>query len=68
MPGSGPSVIDRFSAGRMTDGYEEIYRDDDRCGRWLAATEGPAAGDERGGEPRPLKPVMSDLTTSGRAS
>ena len=25
------SVLDRFSAGRMTDGYEEIYRDDDRA-------------------------------------
>ncbi len=62
------SVIDRFSAGRMTDGYEEIYRTMIDAAGGSAATEGAADGDERGGEPRPLKPVMSDLTASGRAS
>jgi glycosyltransferase involved in cell wall biosynthesis len=74
------SVLDRFSAGRMTDGYEEIYRAMlNSAGSAGAAGSGAAEetassgrGDgEQGGEPRPLKPVMSDasdLATSGRAS
>jgi glycosyltransferase involved in cell wall biosynthesis len=76
------SVLDRFSAGRMTDGYEAIYRSmlgwvrsaDSGSGSALSGSAGadPAAdGRERGGEPRPLKPVMSDasdLAASGRAS
>jgi glycosyltransferase involved in cell wall biosynthesis len=62
------SVIDRFSAGRMTDGYEEIYRTMIESAGGLGATPSRVAGDQGGDEPRPLKPVMSDLTTSGRAS
>ncbi len=62
------SVLDRFSAGRMTDAYEEIYRTMIGSAGGSGATEGAADGDERGGEPRPLKPVMSDLTATGRAS
>lgn len=63
------SVIDRFSAVRMTDGYEEIYRTmiDSASGSGAASGD-PAATDGGGDEPRPLKPVMSDLATSGRAS
>jgi glycosyltransferase involved in cell wall biosynthesis len=61
------SVLDRFSAGRMTDGYEEIYRTMvDSAGG--SATEGSAGEGDGGDEPRPLKPVMSDLTATGRAS
>ena len=52
----------------MTDGYEEIYRTMIDSAGGSAATEGTAASDEDGDEPRPLKPVMSDLTASGRAS
>ena len=72
------SVLDRFSAGRMTDGYEEIYRTMlGSAGSAGAATgsvtgRGSAAdGGGQGGEPRPLKPVMSDVSdmaTSGRTS
>ena len=53
----------------MTDGYEEIYRTMiDSAGGSGAATDGAAGSGEGGEEPRPLKPVMSDLTASGRAS
>jgi glycosyltransferase involved in cell wall biosynthesis len=67
------SVLDRFSAGRMTDGYEAIYRVMlDSAGSAGAAGSGSlGAGSAAGGEPRLLKPVMSDasdLATSGRAS
>src|SRR6187200_2811721 len=73
------SVLDRFSAGRMTDGYEEIYRTMlGSAGSAGAATGGSVTGrgsavdrGAQGGEPRPLKPVMSDVTdlaTSGRTS
>ena len=41
------SVLDRFSAGRMTDGYEEIYRDDDRVGGRLRG-DGRGRGERRG--------------------
>ncbi len=67
-PRSARSVLDRFSAGRMTDGYEAIYRDDARLGRRVRGDGGDGRGDEGGDAPRPLKPVMSDLTASGRAS
>jgi glycosyltransferase involved in cell wall biosynthesis len=60
------SVIERFSAGRMTDGYEAIYRrmlgrgDDDAV---------PAGGvPETEGAHRPLKSLASDLRSTGRAS
>ena len=61
------SVIDRFSAGRMTDGYEAIYREmlESAGGGGIP---GPAGGEEGDAEPRPLKPVMTDLAASGRAS
>jgi glycosyltransferase involved in cell wall biosynthesis len=66
------SVLDRFSAGRMTDGYEAIYGAMLASAGGAAATEGaPGAGEAGGEEPRPLKPVMSDasdLAASGRAS
>ena len=70
----------------MTDGYEAIYGRCSarrgvlgrrgvrgRFGVSGSVGAGSAAdgGDERGGEPRPLKPVMSDasdLAASGRAS
>jgi glycosyltransferase involved in cell wall biosynthesis len=65
------SVLDRFSAARMTDGYEAIYRARvDSAGRSGAASpsSAPKPG-EREAQPRPLKPVMSaDLAGSGRAS
>jgi hypothetical protein len=66
-------VIDRFSAGRMTDGYEAIYRTmidaAAGAGEGEGANEGPEAHGQGGDEPRPLKPVMaSDLAASGRAS
>jgi glycosyltransferase involved in cell wall biosynthesis len=65
------SVLDRFSAARMTDGYEAIYRarieTAERSGG-ASPSSGSKAG-EREGQPRPLKPVMSaDLAGSGRAS
>ncbi len=66
------SVLDRFSAGRMTDGYEEIYRTMIDSAGGSGAASDPAAngeqGEEAAGEPRPLKPVMFDLTASGRTS
>ena len=75
------SVLDRFSAGRMTDGYEAIYRTmlglagsiDGAAGSGTGEeAASPGRGDgEQVAEPRPLKPVMSDasdLATSGRAS
>lgn len=62
------SVLDRFSAGRMTDRYEEIYRTMIDSASGSGATPASAAGSERGDEPRPLKPVMSDLAASGRAA
>ena len=40
------SVLDRFSAGRMTDGYEEIYRTMIESAGGSGATDGPAASDE----------------------
>jgi hypothetical protein len=52
----------------MTDGYEEIYRSMIDSASGSAATERAATNDERDDQPRPLKPVMSDLTSAGRAS
>ena len=52
----------------MTDGYEEIYRTMIDSAGGSEATHAPTADEESGGEPRPLKAVMSDLTASGRAS
>ena len=40
------SVLDRFSAGRMTDGYEEIYR------TMIDSAGGSAAAEAAGGERR----------------
>ena len=58
------SVIDRFSASRMTDGYEAIYREMLR-----SSDERGAITDEDGDQsPRALKPVSADLTSAGRAS
>ena len=60
------SVIDRFSAGRMTDGYEAIYRElISAAGGGQGIVEADAG---RSPEPRPLKPVMGDLSSAGRAS
>ena len=61
------SVLDRFSAGRMTDGYEAIYRS--MLGSAGSGSDSAAA--TSGAGLRPLKPVMadaSDMATSGRAS
>jgi glycosyltransferase involved in cell wall biosynthesis len=60
------SVLERFSAGRMTDGYEAIYRR--MLGQAGDETDTPEPADERGDAPRPLKAVMTDLSPSGRAS
>ena len=60
------SVLERFSARRMTDGYEAIYR-----GMLGLADSGAATSDEADGvepPPRALKPVSADLTSAGRAS
>jgi len=65
------SVLDRFSAGRMTDGYEEIYRTMIGSAGGSAISDAAATdenGEVGGEEPRPLKPVMSDMARSGRAS
>ena len=51
----------------MTDGYEAIYRTMLDAAGGSEATEGRRLATS-GGEPRPLKPVMSDLAASGRAS
>ncbi|MEO8437071.1 MAG: glycosyltransferase family 4 protein [Chloroflexota bacterium] len=60
------SVLDRFSARRMTDGYEAIYR------TMLDAAEGPASErvsvEDDTAAPRPLKPVGPGLTAAVRAS
>jgi glycosyltransferase involved in cell wall biosynthesis len=60
------SVLERFSAARMADGYEAIYRS------MLDETGGDAgslvAADERHDAPRPLKPMTTDLTAAGLAS
>ena len=59
------SVLERFSAGRMTDGYEAIYR------RMLGEAGGEAAtagatGDR--GAPRTLQSVNDDRRSAGLAS
>jgi glycosyltransferase involved in cell wall biosynthesis len=60
------SVIDRFSAARMTDGYEAIYREMlGTAGGGQTSSDGSQGEDRR---PRELKPVMSDLTSVNRAS
>ena len=61
------SVIDRFSAGRMTDGYEAVYREMLGSARG-GGTPDAVAGEGADAEPRPLKPVMTDMAASGRAS
>jgi glycosyltransferase involved in cell wall biosynthesis len=65
------SVLERFSVGRMTDGYEAIYRS-------MLASADPgsstAPADEGGRRPRALDPQVSgdprasDLTAAGQAS
>ena len=55
------SVLDRFSAGRMTDGYEAIYRS-----MLDAAAENGSDGIANGHERRPR--VLDSLTSAGRAS
>ncbi len=60
------SVIDRFSAGRMTDGYEAIYR------AMVEGTDAPAGdgqvGDDDADAPRRLKPMGPGRTAEVRAS
>jgi glycosyltransferase involved in cell wall biosynthesis len=53
------SVLERFSAARMTDGYEAIYR---------SLLESRGLADDSGLRPLVLEPMAADLTTSGRAS
>ena len=43
------SVLERFSAGRMTDGYEAVYRSMDA-----------RFAEEAGGRPRAVDPIRSD--------
>ena len=54
------SVRSRFSAARMTDGYETIYRE--MLGReagGAVAGEGGEAGDTAAGAPRPIRPLSA---------
>ena len=52
------SVRERFSAGRMTDGYEAIYRQ--MLGEGADVREGEAAGDDPVAEtPRPIRPMSA---------
>ena len=70
-------MLDRFSAGRMTDGYEAIYRTmlglagsiDGAAGSGTGEeAASPRLGDgEQVAEPRPLKPVMSRIAAAGIA-
>jgi glycosyltransferase involved in cell wall biosynthesis len=60
------SVLERFSAGRMTDGYEAIYRQVLEESGGKARSSSPAAG--RDDAPRPIKLTTTDLTAAGRAS
>ncbi len=53
------SVLERFSAARMTDRYEEIYR---------TMLDAGANVDEVGRRPRALDSVAAGLAASGRAS
>jgi glycosyltransferase involved in cell wall biosynthesis len=53
------SVLERFSASRMTDRYEEIYR---------SLLETGAGSGEGGRRPRALDPAANGLAASGRAS
>ena len=53
------SVLERFSAARMTDRYEAIYRS-------MLSSSGLA--DDGGHRPHALESMAADLTTSGRAS
>jgi glycosyltransferase involved in cell wall biosynthesis len=53
------SVLERFSAARMTDRYEEIYR---------TLLDAGANTDEGGRRPRALDPMAAGLAASGRAS
>jgi glycosyltransferase involved in cell wall biosynthesis len=53
------SVLERFSATRMTDRYEEIYR---------TLLDAGASADEGGRRPRALDPVPAGLAASGKAS
>jgi glycosyltransferase involved in cell wall biosynthesis len=58
------SVLERFSAGRMTDGYEAIYRKViDEAGGQSEPEREPA-----GTAPRVLTPMVGDLSSAGRAS
>ncbi len=61
------SVLERFSAGRMTDGYEAIYRTIiEGTGIGLETQVGPAGGATH--TTRALKSIDGDLDASGRAS
>ncbi len=53
------SVLERFSAARMTDRYEEIYR---------TLLDAGANADEGGRRPRALDPIAAGLAATGRAS
>jgi glycosyltransferase involved in cell wall biosynthesis len=60
------SVLERFSAGRMTDGYEAIYRR--ILGETGSGTETEAEVEPEPAAPRVLKPTAGDLSSAGRAS
>jgi glycosyltransferase involved in cell wall biosynthesis len=61
------SVLERFSAGRMTDGYEAIYRR--RIGEaGGTATDDIAAQGVDDDAPQALKPLNGELRAAGRAS
>jgi glycosyltransferase involved in cell wall biosynthesis len=53
------SVLERFSAARMTDRYEEIYR---------TLLDAGANADDGGRRPRALDPIAAGLAATGRAS
>jgi Glycosyltransferase len=62
------SVLERFSAGRMTDGYEVIYRRLIGEAGGEKATERSDVATDRGDAPRSLKSLAADLSSAGRAS
>ena len=63
--GHPPVGLERFSAGRMTDGYEAIYRQMLGEAGGEMATAG-ATGDR--GAPRTLQSVNDDRRSAGLAS
>jgi glycosyltransferase involved in cell wall biosynthesis len=60
------SVLERFSAGRMTDGYEAIYRRLIGEAGGTSTDDGATEGSDDA--PRALTPLNGELRAAGRAS